>query len=212
MPCTMVSMTTFAFRTFGRRGLRAKARGELVHEARLVVLPPQVVGPLGQERLGVHRGLLDARSRVGLDLGEERPAVAGELERLRLPLLADAHHDAPGGADGVGHPLPGLAETPAQLFALKGVHAVPGELRPHVLPAEQRAHRVARGGEAVAGRRRQHHHVAVHAGPVRPGGLGEVSARHRARLAGVRRRLRAEHRVAELAVVGEVGGRLRQGV
>ena len=71
MPCTTVSTTTFAFRTLGETRVSGEGAGQLAHESRLVVLLPQVVWPAGQERLGIHRGFLDARARVGLDLGEE---------------------------------------------------------------------------------------------------------------------------------------------
>ena len=147
---------------------------------------------------------------VALDLREQRPPVGREPERLGGAGLAQGHHDAPGGANGLGDAPPGLFETLSQPLALKGIDGVLGKLPLHVLPAEQRADRVARRGDAVPGGRGQHHHVPVYAGLVRPRGLGEVAACRRARPAGLRCGLRAEHRVAELAVVGEVPRRLRQ--
>ena len=192
--------------------ITGEGAGQLADEAAFIALLPQVVRAVRKERLRVHRRLLDARALVTLDLREQRPAVGGEPERLGLARIAQGHHDAPGGADGVGHATPGIFKALSQPLALQRIDRVLGELSLHVLPAEERADRIACRGNAVPGRHRQHHHVPMHPGPVRAGGLREVAARRGAWPAGLRGRLRAEHRVAELAVVAEVPWRFRQGV
>ena len=199
----------FALMNFGRRGIPGEGAGQLADETRLIVLLPEVVRAVGQERLGIHRRLLDARTLVALDLREQRPAVGREPERLGLARLVQGHHDAPGGANGIRHPPPGFFKALSQALTLKWIDRVLGELPLHVLPSEQRADRVARRGNAVPGRHRQHHYIAVHPGFVRSRRLGEIPGRQGARPAGLRGRLRAEHCVAELAVVAEVPGRLR---
>ena len=190
-------------------GVPGEGAGQLADETSLVVLLPEVVRAVGQERLRIHRRFLDARTVVGLDLREQRPTIGREPERLGLARLVQGHHDAPGGANGVRYAPPGFFKALSQPLTLKRIDRVLGKLSLHVLPAEQRANRVARRGDAVPGRHRQHHHVTVYPGLVRSRGLGEVPACQGARAAGLRGRLRPEHRVAELAVVAEVPRRLR---
>ena len=194
------------------RELRERGR-EVVHAAEPLVAPPEVVRAAGQQRVGGDRHLLHPRPVVALERLEGRVVGDLQLEGLRRALLRDRHADAPSLLERLGQRLAGGGELQLQRLHPRGVHAVLlPQVALHPLPGQRVAQALPGRLQPVPRGRQQHHRVDVLAGLLRAGGLLKESHRPRVRLAGLGNALGPEHREVEAAVVGHVGGRVRQQV
>ena len=188
-------------------GIASERSRQILHETRGLVVAPKIVRPLGKEGLRIDRRLPNASPVVALDLQEQRPCGPRQLERMLGALHVHRDDDAIGLPDRVRNPLPRAPEPLVEAFPADGVHGPSFQLALHVLPTQQGAHTGASGLKAVARRHDEDHRVAMDPRPLRAGRLDEVAARQRARFARLGNSGRAEHGVAETAVIAYIPGR-----
>jgi hypothetical protein len=98
----LVTMSCSAAQHLGQMGELRKRADEILDPLGCLTLAPEVVGSLGQQRVRADCSVLNPRARVLLDLGEQRIAVHGDLERLDLVLVRHRHDDAVGLLDRLG--------------------------------------------------------------------------------------------------------------
>ena len=66
----------------GEMRIAGECASQVLHESRLLALPPQVIRSVREKRFSVDRGLPDSRPLVALDLREQGTRRPWQLERL----------------------------------------------------------------------------------------------------------------------------------
>ena len=148
---------------------------------------------------------------VRLDLLEQRAGrVQGQLERLDLVALGDGDDDVVRLLHRLRDLLLRRLQVGGQRLPADQVDVLVLQLRLDLLPAQVVADAGSGDLQPLPRRHRQDHGVAVDAGAVRPRRLVEEPPRLGAGVARGGRRLRAQHGVVEIAVVGDVVGLVGQ--
>ena len=185
--------------------------GQIPHEAAVFALPPNVVGALRQQGLGIHRGFLDAGPlTVILDRDEQLLRAGAEFEGLNGSVAAGRHNDLVSLPHHGGSRLSSLPDVAAEALPSDRIDHMRRELRLNIMPAEQSADPMVRGHQAVARRNSEHKSVAVDTRSVPATGVVDETRRNGARLARLRNCGWSQHGVMELPIVFDISRRIRQ--
>ena len=192
--------------------IAGESTGQILDEAGVFVVAPKIERPIGEQRLGVHGGLLDARAVVVLDFQKQRRRCRSQAEGMDVVVFVDGYHHRVALANHLRQAGAGFLQFTTQAFAAERVYVLVLQLRVNIFPAQQGSGTRAHGVQPVSQRHRQHHGIAMDARAIGAGGLVEIAFCDGAWPAGIGSGLRTGNHEAEVRVVADICWRVGQQV